>query len=418
MNRQTPQLSEILNPENEGRANAFAAYSDALHLLCRDEVLAKWLNRVAGDRGWWPVNQPWERTFARFDPWKSPFATLVYQAPRLPQGVALVEIYPHEPEVVHEVQCAFPVEKLGWVRVSRFPFDARLPTLAAFTRRHPEWQLVRYRPHKRCTFRLQQYGKPIYAKVFPNELGKDLYLHSLQLWHRAKEARLLFRVARPLEWAPETLTFYQAAIPGRPVYEQLLRTGGETIAFKIGQALASLSQSGLSPTAVLDLAAQMQRTQRNARKILRRMPELQQEVEQFLQRLQQHQACLEARPLRPIHGSPHAHQWLQCRDGLGLVDFDRVSMGHPELDLATFLAEMDYENDPGVPVQEINAAVVAGYVAQNGTLDPALLKVYRAHKRFAKVFKAAKELQPQAGLRVRRNLRFSLDCLNEKPDIL
>jgi len=52
------------------------------------------------------------------------------------------------------------------------------------------------------------------------------------------------------------------------------------------------------------------------------------------------------------------HQWLVDGDGrLGLVDFDRYALGEPELDIATFLVELETESPRAVPMAELTAAV-------------------------------------------------------------
>ena len=72
--------------------------------------------------------------------------------------------------------------------------------------------------------------------------------------------------------------------------------------------------------------------------------------------------CHEAfqpRALVPVHGAPHMHQWLADQDGrLGLVDLDRYALGEPELDLATFLVELESESDRVAPMAELKRAAV------------------------------------------------------------
>ena len=94
-----------------------------------------------------------------------------------------------------------------------------------------------------------------------------------------------------------------------------------------------------------------------------------------------------------------------------LVDFDRFSLGDPELDVATFISEMDFENPKRVPVEDINRAFRNGYETIAGPLDSRLLNAYRAHKRLAKALKAARAVRPDYERRPERNLRRALECL-------
>jgi thiamine kinase-like enzyme len=105
------------------------------------------------------------------------------------------------------------------------------------------------------------------------------------------------------------------------------------------------------------------------------------------------------RPMVPIHGSLHSHQWLLSNDGLALVDFDRAAMGHAELDIATFLAEWDYE--PGT----LSRVVKQSFMAAISGADESLINFYRAHKHVSKAFKATKASDGAAArIKCRRNL--------------
>ena len=64
----------------------------------------------------------------------------------------------------------------------------------------------------------------------------------------------------------------------------------------------------------------------------------------------------------PVHGAPDMHQWLiDDHLQLGLVDFDGFALGEIELDIATLLVELDYEDELTAPFASIKDAVVDGY---------------------------------------------------------
>jgi aminoglycoside phosphotransferase (APT) family kinase protein len=110
-------------------------------------------------------------------------------------------------------------------------------------------------------------------------------------------------------------------------------------------------------------------------------------------------------PSRTIHGSPHPHQWLDHCGRLALVDFDRLSLGPIEIDAATFVAELDFEK--GGLRSEV-AAFLAAYEKRVGVLDHRLLALYRAHKHFAKAFKAALAVETSREVRAAGILKASL----------
>ena len=126
---------------------------------------------------------------------------------------------------------------------------------------------------------------------------------------------------------------------------------------------------------------------------------------------------LPPRPLVPVHGAPHMHQWLVDGSGrLGLVDFDRYALGEPELDVATFLVELETESPRAVAMAELAAATEAGFAAAGGRLDPDRLVLWTAHKRLAKVARTAAALRPDAEAGARAHLdRLDLAGLTAGP---
>jgi aminoglycoside phosphotransferase (APT) family kinase protein len=99
------------------------------------------------------------------------------------------------------------------------------------------------------------------------------------------------------------------------------------------------------------------------------------------------------------------HQWLVDGAGrLGLVDFDRYAAGEPELDVATFLVELEAESPRAVGMDELAAATSAGFAAAGGELDAERLALHTVHKRLAKVARTAAALRPDAEDRARRHL--------------
>ena len=68
-------------------------------------------------------------------------------------------------------------------------------------------------------------------------------------------------------------------------------------------------------------------------------------VDTLLDKLRQVHAAGQNR-YRPIHGDLAAGQWVFDGSRLGLIDFDDFASGDSELDVATFLAELEFEDRP------------------------------------------------------------------------
>jgi hypothetical protein len=102
---------------------------------------------------------------------------------------------------------------------------------------------------------------------------------------------------------------------------------------------------------------------------------------------------LERRNFRILHGAPHPQQWLVRADGYSLVDFDRCGCGDAKLDIATFVAEVDFENLKSFDVTHINEAFVGGFESVGGSLDLARFGLYRTHKHVAKALRLPRSVR-------------------------
>jgi aminoglycoside phosphotransferase (APT) family kinase protein len=276
----------------------------------------------------------WRRTYARFFPDEQPFAVLTLQS----AGRMLrVDVY------------------------DGLRFDATEISASA--------EIVRYHPGRRLTVRDgDRFGK---IGVSPELLDTQR-----ELWTHRHE--LGFAVAEPLGYDERTRTLWLGVVPGREVWP------APELAERMGAALATLHRSSVRP-------ANDRQTPDHAGELIRRVPELRDRVHELLA------DPPEPGPPRPLHGAPHPPQWLLDGAALGLIDFDRLALGDPEADVATFM-EAAAAEDGGGPVAE---AFARGY----GQLDPRRLDYYRRERRVAKALRAASALRPDGDERAARRLR-------------
>lgn len=386
-------------------------YQRQLKSLRLDAFATQALSEAGRARGWWGPATPWSRTFGRFNPKEAAFASLVFES--LGQGPmhALVDVFQDRP-AVDPASFTHLVEEVGFVRVAPFTTDARLKNLAPLLREHPDATVVRYRPAKRCTLRLGSNGHPRrYAKVFPDDSGRPLHEAGEALWAAMEHGTLRFRVAKPLRWDADACTLWQREVSGAPVLASLCGPKAETLAHKMGAAVASLKYSGLDPAATFDSVSQMERSLNYATGLSDRVPLLAPAVRELIAQLKALHERSGAGVLQVIHGAPHANQWLHDGESLALVDFDRISWGEAELDVATFLGELDFEEGLQIPVERIDAAFVEGYESVAGSLNDGRMRAYRAHKRLAKALRSSRALRPDGDARAARHLSKAFECL-------
>lgn len=379
-------------------------------ILAADEAALTILDQVAYQRAWWAPGRNWQRTFGRWYVEGAARATLLYETVEQPQALCTIELFDAPPERVSENQVMIYADQLGWLRLTRFPDDAAMPALACVVGQHGGGHVLRYRPGKRCTLRFGgAFGQPVrFAKVFADARGAQIHAESQAIWRAAQRGDFDFWVAQPLSWDADTNTLWQGAAPGEPIIDTLLSEQGAALAARMGRAAASITQSSLQPVQKFDGRAQFKRTRKYAWQLAKYLPAALPLLERIVAQLAHAHENVQTTRLRPLHGAPHAHQWLDDGRRLSLVDFDGFALGDPELDAATFVTEMSFEDSGRVPVEAINAAFLSNYEAVAGPLDGALLDVYCLHKQVSKALKYAYSIRPDGAARALAVLGQSL----------
>jgi Phosphotransferase enzyme family len=395
--------------------SAHTRYATRLAALQADEAFlppvmqaAEWLGLPAGDG-------PLQRDYARFHPHREPFATLTLWAPGEPEPLLRVEAHDGRP-AARGGREAVVASAAGWLRVTPFASDPALGSLPALLARPGRHTVVRYRPYRRCTVRFDDANGTLYAKVFAERRGRCMRDDGARLWAAAERGQIRFAVPRPQRYDPAGRTLWQSCVPGQPVGEELKRGDGPALALRMGRALASLAKADLAPHRLMTATAFLSRSARVGRSLIRSVPDVEREVDELLTSLRDAHAAAGAGrlPLAPVHGNPHAGQWVEDEGSLGLVDFDGLATGHAELDAAALLADLEFEDPARVPVERLRAAVLAGYREGGVTLDAGLIAVHRAHRRLAKALRVAGSLRPDGDARARRHLDRALRELSEE----
>jgi hypothetical protein len=271
-----------------------------------------------------------------------------------------------------------PVKGLGQVSSAPWWSDAALPALAGLRARHPGLRPIRYRPGKRCTLKLEA-DRPLFIKCVADDRGCRINADARLLNQASRQGLLTFNVARPAGWLPGIRVIAQHVITGNPVVPRIWHDVG--LAHRLGEANASIAAASLRLSTRFTYADQMQRTAKYASRLAKRVAGADALLTDIMSTLG---GVAPGDADRPIHGAPHAHQWLDGPDGIGLVDFDRLSLGDPELDVATFVAEADFEDAPGA---RLAAETYASAFEACWPLNTRLVQAYRAHKHVAKALR-------------------------------
>lgn len=394
------------------RESAHSAHRHRLEGLSSDARVLAAIAAAFSDRR----DDRWRRHYGRFFPGAAAYAHLVFESRAPRQRLMAVHLHDERPSPAAPGERLAFDDLLGWVRMVDFPADDALPTLRDALALAPGAEVVRYRPGRRCTCRTTGPGGTRYGKVFPGDEGRRIHDEGVSLWRLAREGMLGFDVAQPIGWHAGLRVLWQREVAGTPVLPRLAGPGGRALAERMGRALATLPKTSLRPDMVFDTGVQMQRSGRYAAELALRVPGAARSVATLLDRLALVHGSSAAEPPRPIHGAPHANQWLASDSRLALVDFDRFALGDPELDVATFLGELDFEGDLGARVEDLAQSFVSGYEAVHGPLRWPLLAAYRAQKRLAKALRSARSLHVDGDRRALRHLARAHDALNGGAD--
>lgn len=374
-----------------------ASYRARLELLATPGVVETQLDEWAAAHGS-PSGGSWRRTYGRLSRDPSTWAVLAYESDQGPTVRVALRDAPT------------PTEPLGRVEITPCEADPALPGLAHVLSRLTDPVVVRYRPGSRCTVRGGHGAAARYVKVVAGQ--PDEQVDAENLWAAAGAGLLPFAVAEPHGCDASTASSWYGVVPGRPLAPDLLGADGADAAGRVGAALGALAAAAVVPTRRDGPADQLARTRRTLARAAAVVPALEAGLTGAAGMLERAHRRLPHRRLVPVHGTPHAKQWLVDGSGrLGLVDFDRYALGDPELDLATFLVELENDTSRVAPMAVIETALVEGFASAGGEVDNGRLSLYSMHKRLAKVARTATSLRPDGDERADRRLAAVADEL-------
>lgn len=365
------------------------------------------IDAIAAARGrapWWPVDRKWVRTYERFHPDREPYAKLVFESAGSPQVIFEAEVFEEPPAERAEGIFLARDDRLGWIRVARFPCDVSLPTIASVLASGESATVVRYRPGRRCTIRLDDDGRTRFAKIYPRKFlrrhrGEQLHAVGTALWRAARQGKLGFAVARTEAWDASAASLWQERIDGVSVRPKLFGPEAPMLAHRLGRAAASLTRCDVAPRETFDWAAQVEASTRFATELRSRIPTLSPAADDLLDELSKINERAGSRPQKPIHGDMDASQWLDDGSRFALTDFDDFALGDPELDVATFIAELEREDGLMLPIERVAGAFVEAFESVAGPLNRSLLAAYLAHKQLFNALRCARALRADGDAR-------------------
>jgi hypothetical protein len=325
------------------------------------------------------------------------------------------------PEVTpfERLACFIPEVQMG---VYFFPVDPALPALVEATRPDsgqlvapfiPELgdgmriedthtQPLNYKPGTRCVVKFtlwlsgpggQQCRRVVYGKFFADDRGAALYQDMQTLWEIARVSDCL-RVPEPLGYDAQRRMLVMTEAPGerdlnlwvkRLEHRQPLPPGVDLDRMQrcmavVAQALAELHRSGIHPTETRSFQSELADQYQDLELMRKGDTELGREIERLVARLQVH--ALHDELHVPCHGGFRHKQLMGNDHHLTLLDWDGLTLAHPALDAATFIARLRYMpiTEPGTCSQLEHLADVfrREFLGREPEVNPQQLTLYEA----------------------------------------
>ena len=277
--------------------------------------------------------------------------------------------------LVPSVQVCDPVSNLDLL-LQVFPADYRLPALSRLMTdpealvapflpawpdagsQQPVWQAktVRYRVGMRAMVRLTASGVPsaeaasaprtIYAKVFRDERdGERTYEIQRTIWEAASAGNAAFTVAEPLAWLPDQRVLLFAEVAGANL-RGMLASGApaEAAVRQAARAIASFHQLPVEAFARHPRRRPTRDEEARPEKLGDRLrasePRLAGEIDRLVAAIE---TGLSGGSVAPTHFDLRPGHVLIDGDRVALLDFDKLTLADPMVDIANFLRLLEKE---------------------------------------------------------------------------
>lgn len=286
--------------------------------------------------------------------------------------------------------------------VQTFPYDYRLPGLMHLVHGSPEliailfsdvddgsWQVedwgvevLRYRPDMRAMVRLDvtaHHGssakvasRRAYAKAYRENDEGQLAYHLLQaLWARTQEADVGFTVAEPLAYINDMQTLLLGEASGDRLLHLVRRRGtieAESAIRRAARAVAGLHQVTL-PEGMLPAARKEKQVQLVdvAEVLARNDPAQAAAIAEIVAAISK---AMGEPPLAPTHFDLKQGHMLLGRDRVAILDFDKLAMGNPLVDVANLVATLGAEREGSQFRTERRAGLTDAFVEEYFSLVP------------------------------------------------
>ena len=213
----------------------------------------------------------------------------------------------------------------------------------------PDWRdfpapkLFRYVPLKRAllTWENPHTHHRYFVKLFQETEASVIIRNFKQINQAAEQSDLGFTVPQLIAYNPERHTLMMNEVPGQQFTAVMLRFLPEPFA-QVGRILARLHGCDLCPETVWTPAKELVLLRRRTSGVSLALPDLSGRLNDVIAALDGLSRQLSFPANRPIHGNLFGDQILYGPNGVGIVDWDALSLGDPLYDVGRLLAHLIY----------------------------------------------------------------------------
>lgn len=407
--------------------SAFAPFTDpqAVRTLLRDHVKEFFgapLELVGCD-----VLHAWRKTYENPQSWDKAYLNVCYRlhvrnrAPALMHGTAF---YHHRGEPAQRALHHAPLATLQMagldLALRRFPDDPSLPQLAllANTARLIEWvpaavlpeltlmrevklEVINYRPGERCTLRydvfLRDSAHPLslFAKTYRDTTGASVHGHLLEMYSRGAQ-RPRVRVAEPLGYDAATRTVWQRAAQGERAAALLGGPAQDGAVRAMARSLCALHSAGLSYERIVLRDQLLFEARKRANKLAAAFVNLAPALQDIVEGCAQQRRALPVAEAALLHGDAHVNQFLIADGEAVMFDFDELTCGDAEHDLANFIISLQLDSPPGSERTAVASFLRECAERMAHPVNPALLLWHYRVQLISKAYRAFWRQAPQA----------------------
>ena len=234
-------------------------------------------------------------------------------------------------------------------------------------------KLIRYVPLKRAllTWEHPRTRRRYFAKLCNDGDYLQVLRNFQQLDEVCRGGELGFAVPQIVSDNSTYRTFLMTEVSGCQFTEVMRGAFPEPFA-EVGRILARLHGCDLRPETVWTPEKELGVLRRHLRGAALALPELGPQIDRAISILQDLSSRLSFSSNFPIHGNLFGDQILYSADGIGIVDWDALSLGDPLYDIGRLLAHLLYlagrEGIPPTTVSPCAEALLRAYEEDTGQL--------------------------------------------------